>query len=205
MKLKTKKGITVVEVIISSVLITLIVGVTASMFLTGNNIYYEGAGVSKSFSDCATVETYLQRNLMRAQRDPIISQTSDLDDGSIWYGDADDIDTLDAGEIAFYFDDNDVFTVKTAKLQNGTVSTTTSTFKNITGLEIKVTPTDTKKDAPFKADYVIEGESNYKLSGGIVMPNTKYDSSTYSPSDPYTIPADEHKCIIINTSPKVVE
>lgn len=147
--IKSKKGLTLVELIAAMAISVIVVGATCTVFFVGMRSAGGGNAAYANHGDAYLLERQLQDSLYKANKASISPITGDADH-----------DVL-----VVHFNSDKDFIVK----KNGTLNMTVSGIENLT-LNTKSAGTRKEMDYVIKA---VSGKNSYTLSGGIVMNNIK--------------------------------
>lgn len=165
---KSKKGVTLVELVICCVIIVLLAGACTSVLLSGFKVYSSGSEVANTQLQMDVLQKTLYNGLPAAK---VIDTESTA------------VDAVDTG-IAVYFDEDGLFTVRT----NGS-NMTIDSVKEFKYSFVKAGD-DSSTTARAMLQYSVTFENNAVYSGGIVLSNLCYDGSVSGLTD-VSISADD--------------
>lgn len=156
---KTKKGVTLVELVICCAIIVMLGGACTALLIAGEHVYSEGSSSANSQMDMDVLQTYMTNLIPRTET---VNQ--------ILLADA---KATTSGNCIYFDDGNDgLFTIRRAGDD--------TTIRSIDSFEYSIVKAgDTGSDsarAQFVYTVTLTDDSSY--SGGFVLGNMKYDDST---------------------------
>ena len=153
---KSKKGITLVELVICCAIIVMLGGACTAVLMSGENIYTNSSKAANAQMDVNVVQTYM-KNLLPSSTG--IIQT--------------DVDTAKASTSGTYmYFDGDSFTIR--------IDGSDTTIRAISDMKYSMVkagdPNSTNARVQFQ--YTVTTTDNSTLSGGFVLSNVSYDPDT---------------------------
>lgn len=161
---KSKKGVTLVELIICCFIIVMLGGACTALLMSGEHIYSSSADAAGAQLDADVLQTYMMKMIPSA--DNVM------------------VDTIPAADQdGLYFDDEGVFTISA----NGKLTTieSVSEFK----YSLVKAGDSASGNARVQLVYTVTMDDDSEFTGGFIMSNVKYDDSMASMVDLSLAPA----------------
>ena len=158
---QSKKGITLVELVICCAILVLLGGACTAVLVSGQTVFTTSSKTANAQLDADVLQTYLMNLLPPAK--------------NIKYDTLANAKALTGGK-AIFFDDGDHFTLR--------VDGKDTTISSITGFKYTIvcageTPADptTSTSARAQLQYTITLTDGSEINGGFVLANVKYEST----------------------------
>jgi len=151
---KSKKGVTLVELVICCAIIVLLGGACTAVLVSGNNLFNKGSASANAQMDMDVLQTYLMNELPR---------TRDLGPSGV-PGDSDT-----AGGY-LYFNDEGVFTLR--------LDGKDTTIDDITGFTWSIVQAGVKETSRPQFQFTATMADGSTISGGYVLISMAFDEAT---------------------------
>ena len=162
---QTKKGITLVELVICCAILVLLGGACTAVLVSGQTVFNTSSKTANAQLDADVLQTYLMNLLPPAKNIKEANRLTDVKDTANEFN-------------AIFFDNENVFTLRRGK--------DFTTIRSIAGFQYTIVcageaPTDPTDDsgsgARAQLKYTITLTDGSKINGGFVLANVKYSSS----------------------------
>lgn len=158
---KSKKGITLVELVLCCAIIVMLGGACTALLMSGNTIFNQSSSTANAQLDSDVLQSYMMNLLPRTNA---ISQPS-----------LDDAKDLSEGNCIYFDDENDdLFTLR--------INGEKTTIRSIEEFEYSIVRAGAASSATARAQllYTVTLTDGTIFSSGFVLSNIKYDESTMS-------------------------
>ena len=155
---QSKKGITLVELVICCAILVLLGGACTAVLVSGQTVFNTSSKTANAQLDADVLQTYLMNLLPPAK--------------NIKAGSLDEATVTTEKFNAIFFDNDNVFTLRRGK--------DFTTIQSIAGFQYKIVPAGetTSTSARAQLQYTITLTDGSEIKGGFVLANVKYDAST---------------------------
>ena len=157
---QSKKGITLVELVICCAILVLLGGACTAVLVSGQTVFNTSSKTANAQLDADVLQTYLMNLLPPAKN----IKAGSLDEATA---------TTEGLEFnAIFFDNDNVFTLRRDK--------DFTTIQSIAGFQYKIVPAGEAASTSARAQlqYTITLTDGSEINGGFVLANVKYDAST---------------------------
>lgn len=158
---KSKKGITLVELVLCCAIIVMLGGACTALLMSGNTIFNQSSSTANAQLDADVLQTYMMNLLPR---------TNDISQPSLAEAKA-----LSEGNCIFFDDENDdLFTLR--------IDGENTTIRSIEEFEYSIVRAGAESSTTARAQlfYTVTLADGTTFSSGFVLSNIKYDDSTMS-------------------------
>lgn len=161
---QSKKGITLVELVICCAILVLLGGACTAVLVSGQTVFNTSSKTANAQLDADVLQTYLMNLLPPAKNIKEANRLTDVKDTANEFN-------------AIFFDNENVFTLRRGK--------DFTTIRSIAGFQYTIVcageaPTDPTDDsgsgARAQLKYTITLTDGSKINGGFVLANVKYDA-----------------------------
>lgn len=156
---QSKKGITLVELVICCAILVLLGGACTAVLVSGQTVFNTSSKTANAQLDADVLQTYLMNLLPPAKN----IKAGSLDEATA---------TTEGLEFnAIFFDNDNVFTLRRGK--------DFTTIRSIAGFQYKIVPAGEEASTSARAQlqYTITLTDGSEINGGFVLANVKYDAS----------------------------
>lgn len=155
---QSKKGITLVELVICCAILVLLGGACTAVLVSGQTVFNTSSKTANAQLDADVLQTYLMNLLPPAK--------------NIKAGSLDEATVTTEKFNAIFFDNDNVFTLRRGK--------DFTTIQSIAGFQYKIVPAGEAASTSARAQlqYTITLTDGSEINGGFVLANVKYDAST---------------------------
>lgn len=155
---QSKKGITLVELVICCAILVLLGGACTAVLVSGQTVFNTSSKTANAQLDADVLQTYLMNLLPPAK--------------NIKAGSLDEATVTTEKFNAIFFDNDNVFTLRRDK--------DFTTIQSIAGFQYNIVPAGetTSTSARAQLQYTITLTDGSEINGGFVLANVKYDAST---------------------------
>ena len=148
---KSKKGITLVELILCCAIIAMLGGACVAVLASGSTVFNQSSKTANAQLDSDVLQTLMMNNLPSAKSIDVYADEEMIDTVKYMY-----IDT----------DNNDYFTVN--------INGSKTTIRSIVSFEYGIVPAGSQDDARAQFLYKATFDDGFSLSGGYILSNIKY-------------------------------
>lgn len=154
---QSKKGITLVELVICCAILVLLGGACTAVLVSGQTVFNTSSKTANAQLDADVLQTYLMNLLPPAKN---IKKADSLDD----------VKNTTKEFNAIFFDNDNVFTLRRGK--------DFTTIQSIAGFQYKIVPAGEAASTSARAQlqYTITLTDSSEINGGFVLANVKYDA-----------------------------
>lgn len=156
---QSKKGITLVELVICCAILVLLGGACTAVLVSGQTVFNTSSKTANAQLDADVLQTYLMNLLPPAKN---IKEADSLDD----------VKNTTKEFNAIFFDNDNVFTLRRGK--------DFTTIRSIAGFQYNIVSAGEAASTSARAQlqYTITLTDGSEIKGGFVLANVKYDAST---------------------------
>ena len=153
---QSKKGITLVELVICCAILVLLGGACTAVLVSGQTVFNTSSKTANAQLDADVLQTYLMNLLPPAK--------------NIKAGSLDEATVTTEKFNAIFFDNDNVFTLRRGK--------DFTTIQSIAGFQYKIVPAGEAASTSARAQlqYTITLTDSSEINGGFVLANVKYDA-----------------------------